>query len=121
MEKELDLILQEFDNGNMCLDTLKAKLLLLFSVSQQREQLISFFNWYKDDPKELSNNETIVDAYLIEKFEIAIDRKRCFEVYYTDRNDKEGRIKVWVNNVDEVDDYFAQKYPHLELYDIGEC
>ena len=32
MEKELDLILQEFDEGNMCLDTLKAKLLLLFSV-----------------------------------------------------------------------------------------
>lgn len=36
------------------------------SVSQQREQLISFFNWYKDDSKELSNNETIVDAYLEE-------------------------------------------------------
>ena len=35
-------------------------------VSQQREQLISFFNWYKDDPKELSNNETLVDAYLEE-------------------------------------------------------
>ena len=48
-------------------------------------------------------------------------RKRCFEVYYTDRNDKEGRIKVWVNNVDEVDEYFAKKYPHLELYDVGEC
>lgn len=48
-------------------------------------------------------------------------RKRCFEVYYTDRNNKEGRIKVWVHNVDEVDDYFAKKYPHLELYDIGEC
>lgn len=49
------------------------------------------------------------------------DKKRCFEVYYTDINNKEGRIKVWVNNVDEVDDYFAKKYPHLELYDIGEC
>ena len=35
-------------------------------VSQQRELLISFFNWYEDDPKELSNNETIVDAYIEE-------------------------------------------------------
>jgi len=35
-------------------------------VSQQRELLISFFNWYQDNQKELSNNETIVDAYLEE-------------------------------------------------------
>lgn len=34
MDKELDLILQEFDEGNMCIGTLKAKLLLLFSVSR---------------------------------------------------------------------------------------
>jgi hypothetical protein len=66
MEKELDTILNEFDKGNMCLNTLKAKLLLLFGVSNQREQLILFFNWYQNDPKELSNNETIVDAYLDE-------------------------------------------------------
>lgn len=39
MEKELDLILQEFDEGNMCLDTLKTKLLRLFSVVGQSEQL----------------------------------------------------------------------------------
>jgi len=66
MEKELDTILNEFDKGNMCLNTLKAKLLLLFGVSNQREQLILFFNWYQNDPKELSNKETIVDAYLDE-------------------------------------------------------
>ena len=42
------------------------EILSLLGVSQQREQLISFFNWYKDDPKELSNNKTIVDAYLKE-------------------------------------------------------
>ena len=41
-------------------------ILRLFSVIGRREQLISFFNWYQDDPKELSNNETIVDAYLDE-------------------------------------------------------
>lgn len=40
--------------------------LRLYNVSQQRELLISFFNWYQDDPKELSNNETIVDAYIEE-------------------------------------------------------
>ena len=40
--------------------------LRLYNVVGRREQLISFFNWYKDDPKELSNNETIVDAYLKE-------------------------------------------------------
>jgi hypothetical protein len=33
MEKELDLILNEFDEGNMCLNTLRAKLLLLLGVS----------------------------------------------------------------------------------------
>jgi hypothetical protein len=38
----------------------------LNDVSQQRELLISFFNWYENDPKELSNNETIVDAYIEE-------------------------------------------------------
>ena len=48
-------------------------------------------------------------------------RKCCFEVYYTDKSNKEGRIKVWVHDVDEVDDYFAKKYPHLELYDVVEC
>ena len=30
----------------------------------RKKQLLSFFNWYKDDEGELSNNETIVDAYL---------------------------------------------------------
>ena len=40
--------------------------LRLYNVSQQRELLISFFNWYQDDPKELSNNKTIVDAYIEE-------------------------------------------------------
>lgn len=44
----------------------EVKKLGLFSVSQQRELLISFFNWYQDDQKELSNNETIIDAYLEE-------------------------------------------------------
>ena len=42
------------------------EILCLLGVSNRREQLISFFNWYQDDPKELSNNETIVDAYLDE-------------------------------------------------------
>jgi hypothetical protein len=36
----IDLILDEFDEGNMCLDTLKAKLLLLFGVSRRSEQLV---------------------------------------------------------------------------------
>ena len=40
--------------------------LRIHGFSKQRDQLISFFNWYKDEPKELSNNETIVDAYLTE-------------------------------------------------------
>jgi len=31
-----------------------------------KETLIDFFNWYQDDEKEMSNNETIVDAYLYE-------------------------------------------------------
>ena len=48
-------------------------------------------------------------------------KKRCFEVYYTDRQDNEGRMKIWVKNVDDVDDYFSKKYPNFELYDIGEC
>ena len=30
----------------------------------RKKQLLSFFNWYKDDEGKLSNNETIVDAYL---------------------------------------------------------
>ena len=33
MERELDLILEEYEEGNMTLVTLKAKLLPLFSVS----------------------------------------------------------------------------------------
>lgn len=33
MEKQLDLIISEFDEGNMTLDTLKSKLMLLFSAS----------------------------------------------------------------------------------------
>jgi hypothetical protein len=47
-------------------DENRAKLLRLFNVVGRREQLISFINWYKDDSKEFSNNETIVDAYLDE-------------------------------------------------------
>jgi hypothetical protein len=49
------------------------------------------------------------------------DGKVCFEVYYTDKQGKEGKKKVWVNNVDEVDYYFSLRYPLLELNDIGEC
>jgi len=49
-------------------------------------------------------------------------RKRCFEVYFTDtKSGKEGRINVWVKDVDDVEPYFEKHFPHLELYDIGEC
>ena len=48
-----------------CIDKIN-QALSISDVVGRREQLISFFNWYKDDPKELSNNETIVDAYLKE-------------------------------------------------------
>jgi hypothetical protein len=47
-------------------DENRTKLLRLLDVSNQREQLISFLNWYQDDPIEFSNNKTIVDAYLDE-------------------------------------------------------
>lgn len=48
-------------------------------------------------------------------------RKRCFEVYFTDnKSGKEGKINVWVKDVDEVEPYFEKNFPHLELYDIGE-
>ncbi len=47
-------------------------------------------------------------------------KKQCFEVYYVDKHNNEGRIKVYVKNVNDVDSYFKKKYPHLELYDIGE-
>ena len=48
-------------------------------------------------------------------------RKRCFEVYFTDnKSGKEGKINVWVKDVDEVEPYFEKHFPHLELYDIGE-
>lgn len=50
-----------------------------------------------------------------------ITNKKCFEVYYTDKQNNEGKIKIYVNHIDQVDEYFTKKYPHLELYDIGEC
>ena len=51
MEKELDLILDEYSEGNMNLTTLRTKLLLLFNVSR---------NIKADDEKE------IIDAYMKE-------------------------------------------------------
>jgi hypothetical protein len=67
MEKQIrDIIGQHVGGTYEAKQKAVDEILLLFSVSQQREQLISFLNWYKDDPKEVSNNETIVDAYLEE-------------------------------------------------------
>jgi hypothetical protein len=48
-------------------------------------------------------------------------KKRCFKVYFTDnKSGREGKINVWVKDVDEVESYFEKHFPHLELYDIGE-
>jgi hypothetical protein len=48
-------------------------------------------------------------------------RKRCFEVYFTDnKSGKEGKINVWVKDVDGVESYFEKHFPHLKLYDISE-
>jgi hypothetical protein len=66
MKEEIYKICTKLNDGQIAVVEAQEQLLLLFSVSKQREQLISFFNWYKDDPKELSNNKTIVDAYLEE-------------------------------------------------------
>jgi hypothetical protein len=39
-------------------------------------------------------------------------RKRCFEVYFTDnKSGKEGKINVWVKDVDEVKPYFEKHFP----------
>jgi hypothetical protein len=65
-EKIIDILEKHYHGRNHIENRCADELLDLFSVSNQREQLISFFNWYKDDPKEMSNNETIVDAYLDE-------------------------------------------------------
>lgn len=46
-------------------DSIINELDLLFK-KQRQEDLISFLNWYKDDPKEISNNITIVTAYSID-------------------------------------------------------
>ena len=46
-------------------DSIINELDLLFKKKRQ-EDLISFLNWYKDDPKEISNNITIVTAYSID-------------------------------------------------------
>jgi len=48
------------------------------------------------------------------------DGKTSFEVYYTDKNDKEGTVIVWVDDVDDVEDYFEEIFPQFTLYDIGE-
>jgi hypothetical protein len=45
--------------------------------------------------------------------------KKCFVVYYTDRNECEGKIKVYVDDVDDVEPYFEKYYPQFELYDIS--
>lgn len=59
---------------------------------------------------------------LLEKIKSLVFKKRCFKVYFTEyKSGKEGTINVYVKDVDEVESYFEKHYPHLELYDIGEC
>jgi len=61
MEKELDKILEEYDEGNMNLITLKAKLLHLFSVSK-RHLLESILEDCKSRYSE--HHSEIVESYL---------------------------------------------------------
>ena len=74
-EEELTDILRKVEWGQLDSAVSFDRILRLFSVKRQREQLISFFNWYQDDPKEFSNNETIVDAYLDDTTEPKHDAK----------------------------------------------
>jgi len=46
--------------------------------------------------------------------------KESYEVYYTDKDDNEGKVIVWVNDIDEVEEHFEEFYPQFTLYDIGE-
>ena len=57
---------------------------------------------------------------LIDKLKKYFVKKQCFEVYFTDnKSGKEGRINVWLKDIDDVEPYFEENFPHLELYDIG--
>ncbi len=59
MEKELDLILNEFDEGNMCLNTLKAKLLLLLGVNTRFDS-IEICTYSKDNMCQMIEGKYII-------------------------------------------------------------